>query len=129
MKSILSIALFLCIPFVQFAQESDCSNFKTGEFQIIDQDGPGTLIKRTKKYQYETGSDGLKIKLKIEWPDDCTYTLTFVKGNKVWKEKNPTTTSKKLVVRITSTSENSYEQASQFEGSDMEPYFSKVVKI
>lgn len=45
------------------------------------------IIKRTKKYQTEIVPEiGGKIKLRIKWIDDCTYTLKFLKVNKVIKE-------------------------------------------
>jgi len=45
------------------------------------------IITRTKKYQKEIVPEiGGKIKLRIKWIDDCTYTLKFLKVNKVIKE-------------------------------------------
>lgn len=56
---------------------SDCKTFKTGKFKMSDELTGETLIVRTKKYQIEENEKfDMKLKLKIEWIGDCTYTLT-----------------------------------------------------
>lgn len=58
----------------------DCSDFKTGKFVVPSDEFGDSYIKRTKKYQIETGTDlrtgeSFKVKDKIVWLDECTYRL------------------------------------------------------
>jgi len=55
----------------------DCSNVKTGDFQIESRKNGVTKITRNLNYQIEENEVlGYKLKLKIDWVDECTYTLT-----------------------------------------------------
>lgn len=57
----------------------NCADFKSGEFRYLE-DHTDVKITRTKKYQIEESADR-KIKLRIRWTSECTYTLTLVKCN------------------------------------------------
>jgi len=59
----------------------DCSVVKTGNFQIESLRDGITKIARSQNYQIEENESlGYKLKLKIDWVDECTYTLTPVKN-------------------------------------------------
>jgi len=59
----------------------DCSNVKTGNFQIESIRNGVTKIARNLDYQIEENEAlGYKLKLKIDWVDECTYTLTPVEN-------------------------------------------------
>lgn len=87
-KILLSILVF--IPFILCAQlDKDinggkqitgCKKMKKGEFYHVMPDGEIMTIKRTKKYQFEYYK-GATTKYKIEWIDECTYTLEMLKTN------------------------------------------------
>lgn len=59
---------------VLFGQSPDCNRFKTGKFEIENPNNTKSVIKRTKKYQIEK-SNGIKLKCKIVWVNDCTYKM------------------------------------------------------
>lgn len=60
-------------------QCGDCSSVKTGNFQIESLTNGVTKIARNRNFQIEENEAlGYKLKLKIEWIDECTYTLTPV---------------------------------------------------
>lgn len=60
-------------------QCGDCSNVKTGNFQIKSAQNGITKIIRDQNYQIEENEAlGYKLKLKVDWLDECTYTLTPV---------------------------------------------------
>lgn len=60
-------------------QCGDCSNVKTGNFQTESLRNGVTKIARNHNYQIEENEAlGYKLKLKIDWVDECTYTLTPV---------------------------------------------------
>ena len=62
-------------------QCGSCSNVKIGNFQIFSSRDGTTKISRGEKYQIEENESlGYKLKLKIDWIDDCTYTLTPVEN-------------------------------------------------
>lgn len=79
-KNILIAALIL-MPAIVFGQE--CEKFKTGTFIAKDESGkeiPDYKIVRTKKKQVEYLPNGEKIIMTVNWTSECTYELTFVKG-------------------------------------------------
>ncbi len=58
-----------------------CSNVKTGNFQIESLRNGVTKIARNQDYQIEENESlGYKLKLKVNWIDECTYTLTPVEN-------------------------------------------------
>ena len=60
-------------------QCGNCSNVKTGNFQIESLRNGVTKIARNQNYQIEENESlGYKLKLKVDWVDECTYTLTPV---------------------------------------------------
>lgn len=62
-------------------QCGDCSNVKTGNFQIESLRNGVTKIARNQNYQIEENESlGYKLKLKVDWIDECTYTLTPIEN-------------------------------------------------
>lgn len=60
-------------------QCENCSSVKTGNFQIESLRDGVTKIARNQNFQIEENeSKGYKLKLKVDWLDECTYTLTPV---------------------------------------------------
>jgi tetratricopeptide (TPR) repeat protein len=54
----------------------DCTNLKTGKFEIYDEQSGLTKIERTEKFQIEENTKiGYKLKLKVTWINNCTYQL------------------------------------------------------
>ena len=77
MKIIGFLFVFLSLS----VQAQDCDKYKIGTFEVDNEDGTVSVIKRTKKYQTETCGD-LKVKDKIVWLSDCSYKLVPVKTEK-----------------------------------------------
>ena len=124
---LLIISLLTCL--LSSAQELSCVDFKTGTFLNIEEGGSSTQIVRTKKIQIEK-EDAIKVKLKVDWINDCSYKLTFVKGNKAWYDKmGDFGQIPEITVRIIATEENSYTQESTSVGNQSFVYTSKMVKI
>lgn len=72
--------IFFVVFSINLHAQIDCSDYKTGKFVAKSEEFGDSYIKRTKKYQIETGIDyrskaKYKIKDKIVWLDDCTYQL------------------------------------------------------
>lgn len=127
MKILILIFVLIAFPFTNFSQPKDCQKFRTGNFVNVDEDGPGTLIKRTEKYQIEKNSKtGVKIKLKVEWLDDCTYQLKLVKGNGKWKKQNNSNPDMVLMVRIVEVGTDYYKLVAKIEGVDDFKYKSTI---
>ncbi len=127
------IVFFLTVLFIGtlYSQNSECENFKIGEFQNIEKGIVKAEIKRTEKFQFERFDD-IEIKLKIVWINDCSYRLIFIEGNDSWwesKEKDSSSSTPDLIVRITNISGDSYLQESKFVDDDEFKYKSKVLKI
>jgi hypothetical protein len=127
MKRIIQTIILASFPFTHYAQSPECQNFRIGKFQNIDKDGPGTLIKRTEKYQFEKNkTKGTKIKLQINWIDECTYRLKLIKGNRQWNKLDHVPNSPDLIVKITETGSDYYKQVSVFEGLEDLEYESRL---
>jgi len=126
MKFVILLFLVTAFPFTYFSQSTNCQDFRTGTFKKMDEDGPGSVIKRTEKYQIEKNkANGTKIKLSVEWIDDCTYTLKFIKGNSKWKKQHYPNPDKVLIVKIVETGSDYYALVAKFKGVDDFSYRSK----
>ena len=63
-----------------------CPRYKTGRMKFIDKNFVGIDVKRTKKKEIWTNTiTQNKLKFKIDWDDNCCYTLTFKKAKKPTK--------------------------------------------
>ncbi len=129
MRIILIIILCVLTQF-GFSQDMNCGKFKTGYFQNIDSKDGNTFIKRTKKYQIETDkSSGVEVKLKIIWINDCSYRLSFIKGNSKWDNEEHVPNNPDLIVEIIETGEDYYIQVAKFQGMNDFKYRSKIKLI
>jgi hypothetical protein len=86
MKKAILIVLVTITTFLSFSQ--NCENLKIGTWKVIDEndESNNTYITREDEYQIEeTPGIGIKVKSKITWTSDCSYTLTT---EKVLENKN-----------------------------------------
>lgn len=84
----LTVLLFLYISFTCNAQDKNltCLDFNRGEFRNINENSNlSSIIIRTGNRQLEV-TNGVEIYKKIEWLNDCDYTLFF--SNKDAKKDN-----------------------------------------
>lgn len=130
MKLIFYVIL-LFVPTILSAQELNCKDFHTGKFFIEGEGYSGSYLKRTKKKQIEKVSiEGFRIVMKVEWIDDCTYKLIYLRGNKKYRQSEYS--SKKepdLIVRIIETSKNYYVIESRFSMEQNFRFRTKVNKL
>ncbi len=93
----------------------NCSKVQTGNFEIESARNGITKITRNKNYQIEENKSlGYKLKLKIDWIDECTYTLMPVEDlSKSKKGKVPT---RVLRCQIIEVNDDNYIQVSKAEG-------------
>lgn len=115
----LILGFFLSISTITFGQELDCKKFKNGKFILPDSEFGNSIIKRRGSTQIEYHErTQKKMKLKVTWIDDCTYTL------KIKNPKNAPTNkgigNMTLFVEILEIKEDSYIQRSYIEGLDFE---------
>lgn len=120
-----TLILLFCVAL--HAQSPDCQIFRTGKFQNRDGREEADFIKRGKKFQIEKAGK-LKVKLRVEWIDDCSYKLTIIKGNKAYRENaSRGKDAPALIVRITKTNSMSYWQESYIEGRPDDLYESLFI--
>lgn len=105
---VLNVVFSLILTTTAFSQV-DCSAYKTGKFVVRSEEYGDNFIKRTKKYQIETGMDlqtGKKIRTKdkVVWIDECTYQLLPVKS----KNMDDTMRGVILTFRIIETGDDYY---------------------
>lgn len=79
MKNLLLLVL-ICLSTFSFGQENECEKFKNGKFKIVDTKVGNSIIERKGSNQIEYGErSDLKLKFKVRWLNDCTYTLELKK--------------------------------------------------
>ena len=62
-----------------YAQDKNCSYFRTGTFSYADKDMPYRIV-RDEGIQVETNTDtGDELHTSVEWKSDCEYILTYIK--------------------------------------------------
>ncbi|MFK7812044.1 MAG: tetratricopeptide repeat protein [Maribacter sp.] len=94
----------------------DCSNVKTGNFQIQSRRNGITKIVRNKNYQIEENEAiNYKLKLKVDWLDECTYTLTPVENLSTKQNDLPKMI---LTCQIIEVNEGNYIQVSTSDDSE-----------
>lgn len=126
-KIILTITLLFITGFA-FSQ-SKCEKFKTGKFQNIEKGIVKSIIERNDSIQTEQYGEK-KIKLKIEWINECSYRLIFMEGNDAWWEsRGRNRATPDLIVRITKIKKDSYTQEAKFVNDDEFTYKSNIEKI
>jgi hypothetical protein len=128
MKNLIFIIIVLFVNSVALSQ-SDCKKFRTGKFQNIENGIAKSKIERNDSIQIE--EYGIKkIKLKIEWIDDCSYRLVFIEGNNEWwGSRGRDRPTPDLIVRITNIDKNNYLQEAKFVDDEEFKYKSNIVKI
>ncbi len=92
------------------AQQQDCKRFKNGNFKQTDSTGEVWMIERKSSKQIEYNDFyKMKLRFKVKWKDDCTYTL---KLKKILENPDNQPFPKGLVVtvNITDVKEKSYSQ-------------------
>ncbi|RKS14758.1 hypothetical protein [Flavobacterium sp. 120] len=76
-KLIVIIVTFLSLS--SCAQEKNCIDFKTGNFEYVNKNQP-EKITRTENLQVETNSKtGILIHSSIKWTSECSYIMTYEK--------------------------------------------------
>lgn len=121
------LILLFAMSFTTYAQEN-CKKFRTGKFQNIEKGIVKSTIERNDSIQREYFADK-EIKLEITWIDECTYKLKLVWGNDAfWNRRPKDMPTPDLIVQITKTNGNEYEQESKSEGEDF-IYKSTLTKI
>lgn len=93
----------------------NCTSVKTGNFEIESARNGITKIKRSKNFQIEENESlGYKLKLKIDWLDECTYTLTPVED--LVNTKNGKVPNRVLTCQIIEVNSDNYIQVSSAAG-------------
>lgn len=67
----------LLIPFINNAQESDCSTMKTGTFTYLEI--PGKISVRTEKEQLSYNNGNLEYIWNVTWISECEYEIILKK--------------------------------------------------
>jgi len=111
MRNIILLVL-VSISTMILGQDTECGQFKNGKFKIVDNELGNSIIERNGSTQIEYGEKSkLKMKFKVRWINDCTYTLELIKvmenPKKIYIPKGMI-----LTVEIIETKENSYIQKS-----------------
>jgi len=104
--------LLTTISLSLFAQTSNCSKFKTGKFKST-YNGHVAEFDRSENYQTEydlNRKDSLKVVFKVEWVDDCTYTLAPTSQTLAKFPKIPKNTL--ITVKMSNVTDTSYTQTS-----------------
>lgn len=126
------ITLTLILSTGAFAQDLDCKKFKNGTFEIRNTDPEigNVIFKRRGKLQTEESLlYGQKIKLKVVWIDQCTYTLVHKKQlSKSGTDDLEFQEEAVITVKIIETKNNSYIQESRSNLYEF-VYRSEVFKI
>lgn len=70
----------LTITLISCSNNLNCSDLRTGKFEIIDpRFDHHTIIDRDQNYQIETNQKtGSKTKMSIKWVNDCKYIMTYL---------------------------------------------------
>lgn len=118
------------VSYTLYSQNSlNCQDFRTGHFETYLNGEVSSQVVRNKKYQREfTPKTGVKVKLKINWLSDCSYSLTFIKANKAYHKKHKNVANKtgsELIVEIKQINGLEYQHESRF--SDVDGFVYKAI--
>jgi hypothetical protein len=105
------LLLIIFVSARSMAQPMDCYKFREGKFRINDVRAGGVVIAE-RKGGYQTESmESLKasVRFKINWLNDCTYTLTI---DKVIRNENkvPFPADLTVIVKIIAINADGYTQ-------------------
>ncbi len=124
----LSFILFLMFTSAMVGQ-TDCSKFKTGKFQNVEDGVVKSRIERTDSLQYEKFGDR-EITLKVTWLNDCSYQLSLLEGNDAfWKSRPKDMPTPDMIVRIVQVDGDAYMQEARLINEDEFKYKSRIEKI
>jgi hypothetical protein len=100
-----------------FSQKNDCSSFKKGKFELVDeQHSLHYLVERDDSIQTETNvKTGQISSFKIKWLNKCEYQLEMISGSNQAMEFYK---GKKLIVNIVETYPDGYKFSTQLEGDE-----------
>jgi len=109
MRVFITMAL-LVSSVMMLGQQADCKRFKNGKFKQEDSTGEVWMVERkgTKQIEYNDFYK-MKLRFKVKWKDECTYTL---KLKKILEnpDKQPFPEGLIVTVNITDTKDKSYTQ-------------------
>ena len=129
-QKIISFLLLMFVVTMTWAQEPDCYPFKEGKFRINDARAGGVIVaERRGGFQTET-MEVLKatVRFKINWKNDCSYTLTL---DKVIRNENkvPFPTNMRIDVKIVTAKNNSSYTQEATSSVTNGSYRSEVIKL
>ncbi len=107
---VLIILLFFSWSLMGLAQQQDCKRFKNGKFKQTNSTGDVWIIERKGSKQIEYSDFyNVRLRFKIKWIDDCTYTM---KLRKVLENPDNVLLPEGMnaTVQITETKNKSYSQ-------------------
>lgn len=108
MKKVMFSLFFVLFASVSIAQNpTSCKDKIIGNYQELNSDKKADFVSFREDYLVEFANGGTEmIKSKIEWTDDCHYTLTLVETN----VKNfPVPVGSRIKVEILNVSEDQFE--------------------
>lgn len=102
-----------------------CSDFKTGTFKYTDSNSLEWIVIRSDSFQTEFNkTNNLKIKGKINWLSECSYSLTYIEVN---NNLNDTILGTKIKVDIVDLHKNSYTYIVKYK--NFKPFSNSVYKL
>lgn len=108
--------------------QNDCDKFKTGEFYTDTPVMGRTFITRTDSLQIEINeSSGFHYVLKVDWISNCEYTLELIENKSTNPKFQSPTDQFFLNVRITNTTDKSYQNSASLNGGEYK-YLGTIVK-
>lgn len=108
---------------------ANCKQFRTGKFYLDDSASGRTIIERNDSVQVEINESlGAKLRLRITWINDCTYTLSLI-GMEGPKDDSDDWPPGLVLTSVISNSDgNSYTQTTSANLFKM-TFTNKVVRI
>jgi hypothetical protein len=93
------ILIVLFISATSYAQDLDCSKFRTGHYRYVDQDYAELLTVRTDSIQTDSYPAPMNFiaTSRVKWLSDCTYEFEYFKFN---DEKFSSLIGTKYVIEI-----------------------------
>lgn len=128
MKTNLLLVLSIFLFGISHAQEN-CQNFRTGNFQNMENGILKATIQRNDSIQREQYGEK-EVKLRIDWIDECSYRLKFLEGNEAfWNSRPKGMSTPDLIVRIIDVNGNKSIQESKFDIDGDFVYRSEIIKV
>ncbi|WP_299335069.1 hypothetical protein [uncultured Psychroserpens sp.] len=82
MKNSIIITILLCSVWC-YAQDTDCSKFRTGQFRYLDKDYKDLMTIRTDSTQIDSYPAPMNFQgtSRVKWLSDCSYEFEYYKFN------------------------------------------------